>query len=267
MRYLPTSDQLVERLKKQAKKLQRKGGGKHADLLNRVAKSAGYDHWHHVVQCNGASKGSNSLLTLKHECNAIADAELAGEVRVVMTGPELGAGPFVLFSTGIGDAWMIDPEEDLAMCLVWRSQKIAPDIRDDPATMEIHWHGEFELLGDYFRVKTEHPEIGERAIAGYPLDGVRQLIDRALSVDKKIDVVIGQADTVEITSDVIAHLVKNGYAEAQLLQWRDAGFRYSPGRDSVLSPIHSSDDDLDVDEDEHSGPVRGPDGVESESRR
>lgn len=243
MRYIPTSDQLVDGLRKQAKKLQRKGGGKHMDLLNRVAKGAGYDHWHHVDQCNKASKGSRSLLTLKHECDAITAAELAGDVRVVMTGPELRLGPFVLFSTGIGDAWLIDPEEDLAMCLIWRWQKIAAVIRDDPAEMEIHWHGEFELLGDFFRVKTEHAEIGERAIAGYPLEGVRRLVDRALSVEKKMDAVIGRADTVEMTGDVIAHLVKKGYAESELMQWRDEGFRYSPSRDSVPSPIHSSDDD------------------------
>ena len=50
MRYIPTSDAVVERLRKQAKKVQRSGGGKHTDLLNKVAKAAGYDHWHHVVQ-------------------------------------------------------------------------------------------------------------------------------------------------------------------------------------------------------------------------
>jgi hypothetical protein len=56
MRYLPTPDEVVERLKKQAKKLQRSGAGKHSDLLNRAAKQAGYDHWHHVVKCNENAK-------------------------------------------------------------------------------------------------------------------------------------------------------------------------------------------------------------------
>ena len=45
MRYIPTPDEVVEHLKKQAKKLQRSGAGKHSDLLNRVAKQAGYAHW------------------------------------------------------------------------------------------------------------------------------------------------------------------------------------------------------------------------------
>ena len=36
MRYVATSAATVDNLKKQAKKLQRKSGGKHADLLNRL---------------------------------------------------------------------------------------------------------------------------------------------------------------------------------------------------------------------------------------
>lgn len=252
MRYFPTSDQLVERLRKKAKKLQRAGGGKYNDLLNRVAKGEGYDHWHHVIQCNDQSKGSNSLLTFKHECDAIAKAELDGEIRVVMTGPELRVGPFILFSTGIGDAWALDPNEDYAMCLVWRSQKIEPDIRDDPKTMEIHWHGEYELLGDFFRVKTLHPEIGERAIGGYPLEGLRKLIDRAHSFEKKFDAVIAQTDAVEMTPDVMAQMSKKGWRPEELMRMQAEGFRYSPSRDSLVGPIMSSDDLEDEDDEEPS---------------
>ncbi len=51
MRFIKTTPAQVEALKKQAKCIQRNGGGKHADLLNRVARSAGYDHWHHVCLC------------------------------------------------------------------------------------------------------------------------------------------------------------------------------------------------------------------------
>lgn len=249
MRNIPTSDELVERLRKQAKKLQRAGGGKHSDLLNRVAKSAGYDHWHHVIQCQELSKGSKSVVTLKSECNTISRAEIDGDVRVVFTGPEIGAGPFILFSSGIGDAWLLDPEANLAMCLVWHSQKITPDIQDDPKRLHIGWDGEYELLGDFFRVKTSHPEIGERAIAGYPLDGLREMIHRAQSFEKKFDAVIAQTDSVEMTANVIAQMSRKGWSEAELLKMRDDGFRYSPSRDSIISPVMSSDD-LDEEADE-----------------
>ena len=51
MQYIPTPSATVDTLKKQTKKLQHKAGGKHADLLDRVAKGAGHLHWHHVTLC------------------------------------------------------------------------------------------------------------------------------------------------------------------------------------------------------------------------
>ena len=146
---------------------------------------------------------------------------------------------------------MLDPEDDFAMCLVWRSQKISPHIRDDPATMEIQWHGEYELLGDFFQVKTLHPEIGERAIAGYPLAGLRGMIDRAQSYRKKFDAVIAQTDAVEMTPDVIEQMARKGWSQEELLKMKDEGFRYSPSRDSIVGPVMSSDDlDDDLDDDD-----------------
>lgn len=52
MRAIYTPDAIVESLRKKAKKLQRTSAGKHVDLLDQVARSAGYDHWHHVILCN-----------------------------------------------------------------------------------------------------------------------------------------------------------------------------------------------------------------------
>jgi hypothetical protein len=242
MRYIPTPDAIVERLRKQAKKIQRSGGGKHADLLNRVAKQAGYDHWHHVVQCNAEVKSTKDLRAIRGECEAIVACESRSEAKGVITGPELEVGPFVLFSTGIGDAWLLEPDEKLAMCLVWQGAPQEIGIRDDPGRMEIKWDGVYELLGDFFRVETEHLLIGSRAIAGYPLDEVRKLIDRAQSFEAKFDAVIAQTDALEMTPEVISQMAKQGWSEAELLKMRDEGFRYSPGRDSLVGPIMSSDD-------------------------
>lgn len=59
MRFILTTDEIVERLQKQAKNLQRARGGKQTELRNRVAKGAGYDNWYHVVQCQARSQLSN----------------------------------------------------------------------------------------------------------------------------------------------------------------------------------------------------------------
>lgn len=84
MRYIPTPDEVVERLKKQAKRLQRSGAGKHADLLTRIAKQAGYDHWHHVVKCNANAKAVAQMRSIRDECESIIAAELRGQAKAVM---------------------------------------------------------------------------------------------------------------------------------------------------------------------------------------
>ena len=144
--------------------LQRSGAGKHAELLNRVAKQAGYDHWNHVVKCNENAQAVAQVRSIRDECESIIGAELRGEAKGVVTKDGPACPPFTLFSTGIGDAWLLDPNEHLAMCL--KRQPIT--LRDEPDRIEVEWDGEYELLGDFFRVDTGHPEIGERAGGGTP---------------------------------------------------------------------------------------------------
>ncbi|WP_398498904.1 hypothetical protein [Variovorax sp.] len=117
----------MDDLKKQARKLQRKGGGKHADLLNRVARSAGYDHWHHVTLCHKETDERAGFGKLNAELDLIIQAARAGETRIVITGPEMITVPLVLF-TSQGDAWMLDANEGSAMCLIWRGEAMQRNI-------------------------------------------------------------------------------------------------------------------------------------------
>lgn len=252
MRYIPTSDAVVERLRKQAKKLQRNGGGKHTDLLNRVAKAAGYDHWHHAVQCNENAKAATQMRSIREECEAIIAAERRGVIKIVMTQAGVACPPFVLFSTGLGDAWLLEPDEQLAMCLVWQGAREEIGISEDPSRIEVAWDGSYELLGDFFNLETNNPKIGDRAIGGYPLGEVRKMLDKAQSTLSKMAAVIGQVDAVEITTEVVAQMVKKGWSEEEVLKMKADGFRYSPGRDSLLGPIMDSDD-MDDDEDTEVG--------------
>lgn len=242
MRYIPTSDEVVERLKKQAKKLQRTGAGKHSDLLNRVAKQAGYDHWHHVVKCKENATAATQMRSIRAECEAIIAAELRGDVKIVMTKAGLACPPFVLFSTGIGDAWLLEPDEHLAMCLVWQGTRDEIGVSEDPSRIEVAWDGGYELLGDFFHVETNNPRIGERAIGGYPLNEVRKVLDTAQSTLSKMATVIGQWDAVDINEQVVAQMTKKGWNPAEVLKMKAEGYRYSPGRDTLLGPVMSSGD-------------------------
>ena len=150
MRYIPTPDEVVGLLKKQAKKLQRSGVGKHSELLDRVAKQAGYDHWHHVTKCNENAKAIAQIRSIREKCEAIIAAELGGEAKVVMTRDGVACPPFVLFSTGLGDAWLLEPDEQFAMCLVWQGKRQEIGLRADPDRIEVEWDATYELLGEFF---------------------------------------------------------------------------------------------------------------------
>lgn len=250
MRYILTSAEKVDDLKKQAKKLQRKGGGKHADLLNRVARGAGYDHWHHVTLCLKEFEEREGFGKLNAALDLIIQAARAGETKIVMTGPEMMSVPLVLF-TALGDAWMLDVHDDMAMCLIWQGEALPRNIRDAGRNIEIEWDGSFSLDGDAFLVDTENPLIGRRAILGYPLDGLRQVIDKAQSFDKRFNMIFGQDGAEDLTPELIESLVAKGWDREALENGAREGARYSPARASLLYPAMT---DLDFEDDDEAGP-------------
>lgn len=237
MRFIVTTDQAVEQLKKQAKKLQRKGSGTHSDLLNKVARAAGYDHWHHVTLCLERTRQKSAALSLADEIDGIKCAAREGVAKLVVTGPGASASqPFVLFSTTDGDAWLLDPDEYLACCLRWREADQPSPIVDHADGVAVEWDGAFELLGDFFKVEMEQPQIGRRAIAGYPIDELRHAITRAQSVERKVEDIFGQHGAVDLTEDVIHQLIRQGWSEEQLRSGAREGARYSPIRNTLLYP-------------------------------
>ena len=235
MRFIFTTATSVDSLKKQAKKLQPKAGGKHADALDRVARGAGYNHWHHVTVCLSQSSVASSFDTLQAECTLVIKSAREGVTRLVMTGPEVISTPLILFAWE-AEAWMLEPDEDKALCLVFHGEPQPYEINDLPTHIEIVWDGTFELAGPFFKVQTNHPKIGSRAIAGMPLDELRKLIDKAQSVERRIDAVIFQTDAIDLTPETMTELVRSGWSQQSLDEAAREGARYSPSRNSLLFP-------------------------------
>lgn len=241
MRFIPTTASKVDTLKKKAKALQRNGGGQYAKLLDRAARAAGYEHWHHVTLCFRETEGIGLDRSLAGTIDQVVRAELNGEVILIGTGSEASTSqPFVAFSTGIGDAWLLDPIQHQACCLVWRGERLSQEIEEDAHHLVIGWDGHYELRGAFFEVVTEHPAIGRRAIGGYPTDALRAYLLPAQPTEESILQVIDQTDAVPLTPDVMAQLMRNGWERDRLDAAARHGARYSPSRNTVVFPPVSS---------------------------
>jgi hypothetical protein len=235
MRYIPTSAAIVDSLKKQAKKLQRKGGGKHADLLDRVAKSAGYQHWHHVTLCHKQTEAKTGVEALHADCEIILRAAREGVDKVIVTNAGELPIPLVMFASQ-QDAWLLDPEDNLALCLMFHGEEQKRVFEDSEREIRIGWDGTYALDGDAFVVKTDHPLVGERVILGFPLEELRKCIDKAQSFDKRFSTLIAQDDAVDLTPELVARLIAQGWDATMIKQGQKDGARYSPSRNSLLYP-------------------------------
>ncbi len=129
----------------------------------------------------------------------------------------------------------------------WKDRLVAPSSRIRACRsprrtdrIEVEWDGEYEPLGDFFSVHTGHPEIGERAISGYPLDNICKVLETVDSTLSKMTDVIGQWDVVDITDEAVARFVSKGWTEKGVLELKAEGYRYSPNRDTLLGPVMSS---------------------------
>ena len=236
MRHIPTSATMVDNLKKQAKRLQRTGGGKHAELLDRVARGAGYLHWHHAQLCAKETVAKRGLEALLDEIAIIQAAAVDGTRKLIVTGGESGIVSLLLVAHE-RDAWLLDPSEQLISCLVWRGQVQEPAVRETERQIEIGWDGHYDLVGPAFALDTTHPEIGQRMLMGYPLAEMRRLIDKTQDFQSKFLALFGEDQSLEITPSVADDMVAAGWDRLKVEEAAASGMLYSPARDTIHTPV------------------------------
>ena len=86
-------------------------------------------------------------------------------------------GPLVFFSTETGDAWMLEPEGHLALCLARDGDPQPARIVETPEQFGIEWNSTYEIEGDVFIVTDRAEQV--RAIMGYPVQAIRDAIRQA----------------------------------------------------------------------------------------
>jgi hypothetical protein len=75
-------------------------------------------------------------------------------------------GQLVYFSTYSGDAWMLDPEDHLALCLTKAGDRLPVHLVATATSFEVGWTASYQIDGDAFVMIDAS---GSRAIVGYPV--------------------------------------------------------------------------------------------------
>ena len=94
-----------------------------------------------------------------------------GECHVV------GFRELVLFSTTNGDAWLLDSDGHLALCLMVGSERREVHIEETRDNFAIGWEAHYEIDGDTFVVQNSDGET--QSIAGYPASDILDTVELA----------------------------------------------------------------------------------------
>jgi len=82
-------------------------------------------------------------------------------------------GKFVFFSTETGDAWMLDPEDSLALCLSRDGEREVFKVLETPSSFQVSWNAQYRIEGNIFIVLSQDGRT--RSIVGYP---TREILQR-----------------------------------------------------------------------------------------
>jgi hypothetical protein len=82
-------------------------------------------------------------------------------------------GQLVLFSTETGDAWLLDPSDQLAARLAREGEVEPVRIEETDTTFAIGWKGRYRIDGPAF-VYSDHDTGRVTTILGYPTDKLGQ---------------------------------------------------------------------------------------------
>ena len=86
-------------------------------------------------------------------------------------------GQLVFFSTQTGDAWLLDPEDHLALRLATDGGRLPVQIVETATRFAIEWNASYTFEDDAFVVDDAS---GIQAIIGYPVADLRAAERRAL---------------------------------------------------------------------------------------
>jgi hypothetical protein len=115
-----------------------------------------------------ASTGTSLRDEVEYVCRLASD----GESHVI------GFGKLVFFSTATGDAWMLDWEDELAICLMKEGDRRPFELGETDRQFAIQWQGRYHIEAELFTYVDNATPAHARTIAGYPTDAISATIAR-----------------------------------------------------------------------------------------
>lgn len=109
---------------------------------------------------------------------------LAKEVRSIQhraaehDGCIVSIGPLVFFSTDSGDAWILEPADQLATRLAVGGDPLPVHIQETETNFAIGWQGHYQIDGDTF-LWEDNDSRRLNIIKGYPLKQLLDVINKA----------------------------------------------------------------------------------------
>ncbi len=117
---------------------------------------------------------------------AARDASVQGEVAYIRKLARDGdsrvvtLGQLVFFSTLSGDAWMLDPSDHYALCLMREGQELPARIVETARQFLIEWDRDYEIQGEMF-CHVEKKTGRAVSVWGYPTKDIQEGCQRALA--------------------------------------------------------------------------------------
>ena len=111
------------------------------------------------------------------------DFHLADEVRYIQRRAAqddsriVSIGPLLLFSSETGDAWMLDPTDQLATPIAREHEALPVHIEDTETNFAVAWMGNYRIEGEVF-IYRDKDSGNTRSIFGYPTERIVQQISK-----------------------------------------------------------------------------------------
>jgi hypothetical protein len=105
-----------------------------------------------------------------HEVAGIIASAQSGVVRVV------GLGPLILFSTDTGDAWLLDWQDERALCLARGGVAQDVNITETESQFAIEWTSDYRISDDV--ITFQHDSGRVVSVQGYPTQVITETVRR-----------------------------------------------------------------------------------------